>query len=213
MKKTLLNIKNNIFFKIFISIFNFLFRILKFLAFLILIVYVIFVLLQKISNGRSVFGYRVFSILTGSMQGVYDVNDLILVKDYDYKKLVKGDDISYYGVVGDYRGKIISHRIKAIIEQDGITYFITQGINNEYEDPLIIGDQILGKIICRIPILSEINHLLKNVFGFFIVIFLPLVILLFSDFYDLLSELGFFEDKKSTSMDSLPDDIENLEIL
>ena len=48
---------------------------------------------QKLSNNKSINGYRVFTILTGSMKNVYDINDVVLVKEINKDKLKEGDKL------------------------------------------------------------------------------------------------------------------------
>lgn len=81
---------------------------------IIIIVYISFVVLQRVSGNKSVMGYRLFTVATGSMAGVYEINDVIAVKDCDIKTLEVGDDIAYQGNRGGLEGMLITHRIVKI---------------------------------------------------------------------------------------------------
>lgn len=63
----------------------------------------------------------------------------------------------------------------------GERIFHTQGIANSDEDPPITGKQIIGVIVCKVPILSQIAKLNNNVYTFYFVIFVPMVILIFTE--------------------------------
>ena len=146
---------------------------------LIIIAYLAFILIQRFSGNKSVFGYRLFTIATGSMSGVYEINDVIAVKDCDPNTLKVGDDIAYQGSRGGLEGLLITHRIIRIEEkEDGGRIFVTKGVNAPGEDPAIEESQILGKVVGIVPVISFINHIVKTQLGFFFLIFCPLVIII-----------------------------------
>ena len=67
--------------------------ILNFLEVMLLIICCIYVgciILQRISNNRSVFGYRFYTIATSSMVPAYVPNDVVIVKDVNIKELLIG---------------------------------------------------------------------------------------------------------------------------
>ena len=112
------------------------------------------------------------------MTGVYDINDVIAVKDYDVLKLKVGDDIAYRGSRGGLEGKLITHRIIRINETDHGRVYVTRGVNAPTEDPSIESYQILGKVVGVVPIISTLNHIVKSQLGFFVLVFCPLVIVI-----------------------------------
>ena len=141
--------------------------------------YLSFVVVQRLSGNKSIMGYRLFTVATGSMQGVYEINDVIVVKDYDTNKLQVGDDVAYMGMVDDLAGKLITHRIIEVNNQeDGTLLFTTQGVNSEIPDPSITADQILGKVEGVMPVITQINHAVKSQVGFFLLVFVPLVLVI-----------------------------------
>ncbi len=143
---------------------------------IVMIFYVAFVIVQRVSGNNSIMGYRFFTVATGSMQGVYNVNDVIAIRDCDINNLKKGDDIAYLGTRAGLEGKIIVHRIVRIEDaSDGTKVFTTKGVNSDVEDPIIHSNQILGSVVGKIPIITQINHIVRSQFGFFTLIFCPLV--------------------------------------
>ena len=159
--------------------FNFVFNIIKVGVAFILATYILFIAIQKITNNSSIFGYRVFSVASGSMIPVYNINDVILVKNCSVNHLNVGEDIVYVGKRGGVEGLTVSHRIIKIDKTDGkVTRLFTQGLNAEGADPSIGPEQVLGKIVDVVPIITPINHIIKNIFGFFFLIFLPLVLII-----------------------------------
>ena len=156
----------------------------------LLVLYLLFVIIQKVTNNASIFGYRVFTIATGSMEPVYNINDVILVKDIEPTTLKVGDDIAYLGTRDSVAGKIVTHRIINIEKyEDGQVHYTLKGVNNQYEDPTITANQILGKVQGKLPIVNFINHVIKNMYGFFFLVFCPLVLVIFLEIADTILEI------------------------
>lgn len=160
------------------KIFKIVYGTLKTIFFTILILYVVFICVQRLSGNNSVFGFRLFTVATGSMKGVYNVNDVIAVKDFDNKKLKVGDDIAFIGNRGGLENKLVTHRIIKIEEESNGRIFTTKGVKNSVEDPSITESQILGKVVGVVPVVTQINHVVKSQIGFFCLIFCPLVLVI-----------------------------------
>ena len=156
---------------------NFLYIILVILVLLILLV----VALQRFSNNTiALGGFRIFNILTGSMEPEYGVGDIILTKEVEPKEIKVGDDITYLGKEGDFNGKIVTHRVRAVIPSETGEYkFITQGLTNDIADPEITASQVQGKVIYKTVILSFISGLVNNLYSMYFVIFIPIAIIIF----------------------------------
>lgn len=168
MKKLLTN-------KIFREIVKFI----EILFVLIIVLYLGFIIFQRVSGNASIGGFRVFTVATASMEPEYMVNDVIIVKDVDINTLKVGDDIAYMGERGGLEGILVTHRIIKIEKEGTSVRFYTKGINNDNEDPSFTGDRILGKSVGVLPVITQINHVVKNQFGFFFLIFCPLVLIIF----------------------------------
>ena len=80
--------------------FSIIYTIIRDIFFFVVVLYLAFILMQRISGNNNIFGYRLFTVATGSMSGVYEINDVIAVKNYDVLKLKVGDDIAYRGSRG-----------------------------------------------------------------------------------------------------------------
>lgn len=172
------------------------YKIIKMIIFLILILYVGFIIIQRVSGNQSIFGYRLFAVATGSMVPDYNINDVLAIKEVNHDELKIGDNITYLGKKQDVTGKIVTHRIINIEIKDGKKTYITKGINNTVEDPAIEDGQIYGKAVGKVPIVTEINHIIKNQYGFFFLIFLPLVIVAFLEIADTVTEIKYDKQEK-----------------
>lgn len=188
--------------------FQIIYTIIKIFVVAMLSIYLLFVIVQRFTNNSSILGYRVFTIATGSMEPVYNIDDVILVKDTDPSTLKKGDDIAYLGNRDAVKGLIVTHRIIRIETfNDGKVHYTLKGVNNKYEDPSITADQILGKVVGKLPVVNFINHVVKNIYGFFFLVFCPLVLVIFLEIADTIIDMKLEkneirliekEDKKST---------------
>ena len=177
--------------KIFDSkIYKILITVIKSLFFIVIVLYLAFILIQRVNGNQSVFGYRLFTVATGSMIGVYDINDVIAVKDCDTSKLKVGDDIAYKGNRGGLEGMLITHRIVRIEDSEkGGRIYVTKGVNSHLEDPSITDSQILGKVVGVVPIVTQINHVVKNQLGFFLLVFCPLVLIIVLEVLETITEI------------------------
>lgn len=124
-----------------------------------------------------IFGYGVFYVLTGSMEPEIHVGDVIVDKQVDsIADLKEGDIITYRGKEGEFKGKTVTHKIMRI-EGDTI---VTKGVSTMSikEDPAITFDDVIGKYVKTSAFLTFIYKVFTNKIGFFVIIFIPLVILL-----------------------------------
>lgn len=152
-------------------------RILNTLMVFIIVLVLAFAVVQKSSDNRgSICGIKIFTVITGSMIPVYDIGDIIIVKEVDPEEIKVGDDIVYKGEKGSYKNKTITHRVIFINEkEDGNYQIVTKGVANTAQDPEINQTQVLGKVIFDVPILSYILKIITNIYVW---MFIPVVILI-----------------------------------
>lgn len=203
------------------KIFKTILSIIEVIIFIIVLLYLIFVIAQRLTNNSSILGYRVFTVATGSMNPKYKINDVIIVKDVNPDKLKVGDDIAYRGERGGLEGILVSHRIIKIEKKDdGTLRFFTKGINNKIEDPSFDESRIIGQVKGKLPIVNELNHIVKNQFGFFFLVFVPLVLVIFLEIAETITnikiekgELELADSKESTEVveEEVKDDKESVE--
>ena len=129
----------------------------------------------------SVFGWKPFMVLSGSMEDTIMTGDLILTKEIDALELKEGDVISFR----TNKYTVITHRIINIVDEEGERKYYTKGDNNNSADrDPVCNDQIEGIYRYRIPKLGEIALNLQKPIGIVICIALPLIIVLIAQFAD-----------------------------
>jgi len=138
------------------------------------------IITQNVTDNEKAFlGYRIFRVQTGSMIPVYNVGDVILVKEKDINKIKVGDDVTYWGTSGVMKGKLVTHRVIEIEEKDGENVFHTQGVANNAPDPLVYPKQLNGVVQGKLHIVTAICSLLGNRYIFYFGGVVPLTIIIF----------------------------------
>ena len=150
------------------------------------------ILVQRFSNNNmSVAGYRIFTVLTGSMVPKYLVGDVLLVREVEPTEIQIEDDVTYMGKVGTFADKIVTHQVIGIeAAENGTLNFRTKGIANDSEDPIVNETQIYGVVQMRLPIITKLNGIVNNMYGMYFLIIIPLAVIMFSEMK------SFKDDKK-----------------
>lgn len=150
------------------------------ILFLIVASVLFVVILQRASNNDiALGGIRIFNIVSESMVPKYNIGDVLVVKSIEPQNIKVGDDIAYIGQESTFNQKIVTHQVIKIDYENGEYIFHTKGIANILEDPLVHQNQVFGKVVYKIWILSLISRILSNVYVVFFGIFVPIVILIF----------------------------------
>ena len=107
---------------------------------------------------------------------VYDIGDILIVKEVIPEEIKVNDDIVYQGEKGSFKGKTITHRVISIKKkEDGNYGIITKGVANFSQDPEINQTQVLGKVMYRVPIISFALKVITNIYVW---MFIPVIILI-----------------------------------
>lgn len=100
------------------------------------------------SPDKSLFGYRYYTILTGSMEPTYSVGDMIFVKLSDAKDINVGDVITFNP--SQDSDAYLTHRVTEKLEDfegTGVTCFRTRGDANNAEDSFLIdSSRVVGVV-------------------------------------------------------------------
>lgn len=129
------------------------------IAIALIIIYMGYLKFVKKDDNASIFGFRQYMVLTGSMEPTYNIGDVIIVKEVKENEIKKGDVITYS--VGN-SGETISHRIIDITNENGILQYQTKGDNNNSADSDLVNFNVIqGKVVFKISnlgiIISEIT--------------------------------------------------------
>ena len=140
---------------------------------LIVNVYIMVQSKAKPNTVPSLFGYKPFIVLSGSMKPQFDVGDLIIIEKTNSDSLKQNDVIAYR----DKNNYVTTHRIINIINKNNETCFETKGDNNNTKDELIVcKDKIEGKYHSKISKAGNFVLFIQKPIGFTVMMLTIVVI-------------------------------------
>ena len=126
----------------------------------------IYVMIQtktKPNSVPSLFGYKPFIVLSGSMEDEMYVGDLVIVKETDTDSLKVNDIIAFR----DSENYVTTHRIVNIVNTDKGKCFETKGdANNTKDNGVVCPDSIEGKYSSKIPAIGNAILFIQQPLGF-----------------------------------------------
>jgi len=172
----------------------------------ILVVITVFVMVFTIvsmhtvgKNNRGVFGYKLNSVITESMEPTIDKGDIVVTENVSYvpegaqvieedpdaikaEELKVGDIITFYSTDPAIYGQLNTHRIVEITQdEEGNLAFVTKGDNNPIEDrELALASNVYGRYKTSIPFLGSLFEFIKDDsgIGYFTIILIPFLLLI-----------------------------------
>lgn len=192
------------------KIVHIIFKILSWALFIILLLIAIFLIYYYIANKRYVSkgaGYEpkfsIYTIATGSMVPNINVYDAVINMRVDEPNDLKvGDVITFRSSSSLTVNMTITHRIKAITkDENGETCFVTKGDANPVEDESCAKyNNVIGKVIIRIPGLGHVQRFLASGVGWLLFILIPALVIIGRDILRLtrLSSIKDTANKMST---------------
>lgn len=166
----------------------------KIVIFIAMVGFVLSVCLQRFSNNKlSIFNFRMFTVISGSMEPKYKIGDVLIAKEISPEKIKVGDTISYLGNVNSFKDKVVTHQVVGIEKIDGNYYYHTKGLANIVEDPLVSSNQLYGKVIYKCTIISLVYKIVSTNVGFYLFIIIPILYIISSE---IISTLLDKEEKK-----------------
>jgi signal peptidase len=118
-----------------------------------------------------VFGFKPYVVITESMEPVINVNDMVVVRQFDMDEAEVGDIITFNADI-DYNGtqEVVTHYIYSITDDNGTTIIRTNRYFDEDATPipdtwLLTEDDVLGAYWFQIPKLGFLVQFLKSPFG------------------------------------------------
>jgi signal peptidase I len=164
---------------------------------------VLLVVQSKMNGGQGeIMGYRLLSVLSGSMEPGIKTGSIIAIKpNVDIEDLKKGDVITFKSE--EDPNKLITHRITDIKMENSIPQFITKGDNNDAEDPLPVrASNVVGKYSdFTVPFIGQLLDFIKSKTGAIYLLIVPGVLLIVASIISIwkaISELD--KQKKVTSV-------------
>lgn len=166
---------------------------------LLVMAFVFMVCLQRFSDNKfSLFNYRMFTVVTGSMEPKYKIGDVLIAKEKAPSKIKVGDAISYLATKGEIKGNVVTHEVVKITKDENDDYiFHSKGLVNLVEDPVVHESQLYGVVIYKSKILSFIYKIIGTTMGMFLFVIVPILYIIISEMVAMLIEK---EEKRREKM-------------
>lgn len=125
-------------------------------------------------------GYATVRIVTPSMEPTIPTGSYVLVKKAAAENVQTGDVILFYSRDPSIMGKMNTHRVTDVRQEDGRYVFSTKGDNNTLADFYPVYEEDLsGVYVKNMTTLTTLAGAFKNPILFFVLIILPALVLLF----------------------------------
>jgi len=170
------------------------FRIIKGIinTFIVLVVmsFVLIVCLQRFSNNKiSFLNYRIFTVVTGSMEPKYKIGDVLIAKEKAPSEIKIGDAISYVATRGEIKNNVVTHEVVNITkDEDGKYLFHSKGLVNLVEDPVVHEEQLYGVVVHKAQLLSFVRKIISTDIGMLLFIIIPILYIIVSEMISILIE-------------------------
>ena len=150
---------------------------------LLVMSFVLIVCLQRFTNNKiSFFDYRIFTVVTGSMEPKYKIGDILIAKEKDPSEIKVGDAISYLASRGEIKNNVITHEVVNITKDENGKYlFHSKGLANLVEDPIVHEEQLFGVVVYKTKLLSYIRKIISTDIGMLLFIIIPILYIIISE--------------------------------
>ncbi len=136
---------------------------------------ILVVLVAVFLMGSRIMGYRVFNVISGSMEPTYSIGDLIYVKEVEPEEIKVGDPITF---VMNENLVVATHRVERVEQKEGELYFYTKGDANKDSDESPVHEKnVVGVAKFSIPFLGYVSDFVQNPPGMYIAIALGVVLI------------------------------------
>lgn len=146
--------------------------------FILIILINLFMIVKMAINPDEIpdfFGYKFLVITTGSMKDTIGIGDFIIIQDVKELELKEQDIISFHD-----NKDIVTHRIIEIRKENGESYYVTKGDNNNVKDDgEVLSSEIIGKYVFTIPFIGHVVLFTQTTSGMLVLILIPIIILFF----------------------------------
>lgn len=149
------------------KIFTVIINVISYILLLILAVYVVmhFIFPRHVIK---IFRFQHITVLTDSMEPVINVDDVIIIKNFNPDRLKKGDIITFYvDLNNDGKKEMVTHYFyESVLGDDGKTLYRTISNVSTTPDGWEIGaEDIVGKFVVCIPGVGKIIRFFRHPIG------------------------------------------------
>ncbi len=168
-----------------------------FVVFIVILIIVAgFMVKGKLDGGvPSVGPYKLYVVLSGSMNPVFNTGSIIAVNDVDAASVAEGDIITFKNPADE--SMIVTHRVVEVEEENGELVFITKGDANDAKDAdPVPAANLLGREQMDIPYVGYVAEFAKTQKGLLFLIVIPGSLILLSEIRNLIRYAGEMEEEE-----------------
>ena len=158
-----------------------------------LLLYVADIKIRAAKGDYSAPVFNAYVVLSGSMIPEIAIKDIVVTKKVSAEELEIGDIITFVSPDTRYGGISITHRIidKYYDESIGNYTYRTKGDNNNVADSALVpNENVLGRVILKIPKLGYLQDLLASKGGLIFVVLIPCLVILSYDIMKIIKKVG-----------------------
>lgn len=159
------------------------------------IVAVLVILAILLAGGR-LFGFQIFTVISGSMEPLYQTGSLIYVKAVDDPKAIPDGTVITYMMDED---TVVTHRVVGTVPDDEdptVIRYRTKGDANDVEDGMLVHyKNIIGSPVFSIPKLGYVSAFIQEPPGTYLSISIGATLLLVLFLPELVSTFSGSEEK------------------
>ena len=165
------------------SLFKIMKGIINIIVVLTVLAFVLIVCLQRFSDNKiSFLNYRIFTVVTGSMEPKYKIGDVLIAKEKAPSEIKIGDAISYLASKGEVKNNVITHEVVNITKDENGKYlFHSKGLANLVEDPIVHEEQLFGVVVYKTKLLSFVRKIISTDIGMLLFIIIPILYIIISE--------------------------------
>ncbi len=132
--------------------------------------------------------FGLYTIISPSMEPNLNIYDVIVnVKVKKPEDIKVGDVITFISTSTISKGFTITHRVYSITNDENGYQFQTKGDNNEVPDSATVRfENIIGKVIFKIPQLGRLQSILTTRWGWLILVVIPAFLIILFDILKLI---------------------------
>ncbi len=134
--------------------------------------------------------FGAYVIISGSMEPKIHVYDVVVSKRVDPTTLNRGDVITFYSNDQRFYGETVTHRIIEVVDRSKGIYRTQGDANNISDDALTSGENIVGKVVMKIPQLGRVQSIVATKAGWFILILIPCLCVISYDIVKIFKLVG-----------------------
>ncbi len=155
-----------------------------------MMVFTIFTVTTVDKNDRSILGVRFYIVQTDSMSKSennkdmdvhFNAGDIVLIKNVDDPTaLSEGDIIAFLSTNTDNYGETITHMIKTVRKENGVTIgYDTYGTNTgTVDEKMVKPEYVIGEYAGKLPWLGHFFAFTKSNMGYVVCILVPFLLLI-----------------------------------